>query len=164
MSVENNKKEVKRIVFVEGDILKRIRKGSMTVEAAAVMPLILLVLFASIYLCFYVHNRTWLTAAAYEAAITGSMEGIRENGKVYETACNRSRELGSAGFFGAENLSNETKAGKNQVQVMYDLDTISSYGALKWHLHVDAKSKIIRPVKRIRQLKAAAEIFHILEG
>ena len=45
-----------------------IRKGSFTIETACVMPLILLVLMGLIYLSFFVHNRAWLTAAAYESA------------------------------------------------------------------------------------------------
>ena len=52
-----------------------IRKGSFTIETACVMPLILLVLMGLIYLSFFVHNRAWLTAAAYESAVSGSMEG-----------------------------------------------------------------------------------------
>ena len=57
-----------------------IRKGSFTIETACVMPLILLVLMGLIYLSFFVHNRAWLTAAAYESAVSGSMEGIKKNG------------------------------------------------------------------------------------
>lgn len=143
---------------------KKIKSGSATIETAAVMSLILLVLLGSIYLCFFVHNRAWLTAAAYEAALTGSMEGVKTNGKVYETANMRSRELGSIGFFGAENLTSGTSVDGNLVGVTYDLDTISSYGGMKWHLGVSGKSKIIRPVKRIRQIKAAAEAFQALGG
>ena len=60
-----------------------IRKGSFTIETACVMPLILLVLMGLIYLSFFVHNRAWLTAAAYESAVSGSMEGIKKNGEIY---------------------------------------------------------------------------------
>ena len=67
-----------------------IRKGSFTIETACVMPLILLVLMGLIYLSFFVHNRAWLTAAAYESAVSGSMEGIKKNGEIYDTARMRS--------------------------------------------------------------------------
>ena len=124
-----------------------VRKGSLTVETACVMPLILLTLMGLIYLSFFVHNRAWLTAAAYESAISGSMD----------TARMRSEELGSIGFFGAENLSTQTNVGK-EVQVTYDLDTISSYGNMKWHLRTEGTSSVINPVKHIRKLRAAAAI------
>lgn len=58
----------------------KLQKGSLTVEAACVMPVILLTLTGTLYLCFHVHNRAWLTSAAYESALCGSMEGIKKNG------------------------------------------------------------------------------------
>lgn len=70
----------------------------MTVETACLMPLILFVLMALIYLCFFVHNRAWLTAAAYESAVSGSMEGVKKEGQVYENARMKSEFLGSGGF------------------------------------------------------------------
>ncbi|MDY4693400.1 MAG: TadE family protein [Blautia sp.] len=135
----------------------KIRKGSMTVEAACLMPLILLVLMGVLYLNFFVHNRSWLTSAAYEAAVSAGMEGIKTEGKVYETAKMKSEELGNIGFFGAENLTSQTNAG-DQVQVTYDLDTISGFGGISWHLHTEGKSKIINPVKYIRNFRQAASI------
>ena len=136
---------------------RTVNKGSLTVETACVMPLILFTLLGLIYLNFFVHNRAWLTAAAYESAVSGSMEGVRKNGQVYDTARMRSEELGNTGFFGAENLSTQTNVGK-QVQVTYDLDTISSYGNLNWHLRTEGTSGIINPVKHIRKIRAASAI------
>lgn len=136
---------------------RTVNKGSLTVETACVMPLILFTLLGLIYLNFFVHNRAWLTVAAYESAVSGSMEGVRKNGQVYDTARMRSEELGNTGFFGAENLSTQTNVGK-QVQVTYDLDTISSYGNLNWHLRTEGTSGIINPVKHIRKIRAASAI------
>lgn len=136
---------------------RTVNKGSLTVETACVMPLILFTLLGLIYLNFFVHNRAWLTAAAYESAVSGSMEGVRKNGQVYDTARMRSEELGNTGFFGAENLSTQTNVGK-QVQVTYDLDTISSYGNLNWHLRTEGTFGIINPVKHIRKIRAASAI------
>ena len=77
-----------------------IRKGSFTIETACVMPLILLVLMGLIYLSFFVHNRAWLTAAAYESAVSGSMEGIKKNGEIYDTAGCAVRSWGVLAFSG----------------------------------------------------------------
>lgn len=136
---------------------KSIKSGSFTVEAACVMPLILLVLIGCLYLCFFVHNRAWLTAAAYEAALAGSMEGIKKDGPVYETARLRSSELGNIGFFGAENLTSHISTGK-KVRVSYSYDTIAGYGGLNWHRKSVGSSLIVRPVKWIRTVKAASDI------
>lgn len=134
-----------------------IKRGSFTIETACVMPLILFTLMGILYLFFFVHNRAWLTAAAYESAVSGSMEGIRKEGAVYETARMKSQNLGSSGFFGAENLSTQTDAGK-KVLVTYDLDTIGEYTGLSWHLHVQGEAKVIRPVGWVRKVKAASEL------
>lgn len=134
-----------------------IKKGSMTVETACLMPLILLVLMGLIYLCFFVHSRAWLTAAAYESAVSGSMEGIKKQGQIYENARMRSEVLGNQGFFGAENLSTQTNVG-GEVQVTYDLDTISGYGNFNWHLRTEGTSQVIRPVGWIRKIRSAKAV------
>lgn len=140
-----------------------VRRGSFTIETACVMPLILFVLMGSLYLNFYVHNRGWLTSAAYEAALTGSMEAVKENGKVYENALVKGRELGNTGFFGAENLTMQVNTG-SKVSVIYDLDTVVPFAGGKWHLRAEGTSKVIAPVTRIRKLKAAAEIVNMAGG
>ena len=131
-------------------------RGSFTVEAAALMPVIFLTLFGCLYLCFYVHNRAWLTAAAYEAAEVGSMETALPAGNVYEAADRRSKELGNIGFFGAENLCVQTSAAK-EVEVTYTLDTIAAYAGFTWPLQVQGKVKLTEPVKWIRRIIAAAD-------
>lgn len=140
-----------------------VRRGSFTVETACVMPVVLFVLMGLLYLCLFVHNRAWLTAAAYESAVSGSMEGIKKDGPVYETARIKSQSLGSLGFFGAENLSSQTNAGK-KVQVSYDLDTVGSYTGLSWHLHAEGEAKVLRPVGWIRKIKAASDVLEGLGG
>lgn len=42
---------------------EKAKKGSFTIEAACVMSLILVAVMGILYLCFFVHNRAWLTAA-----------------------------------------------------------------------------------------------------
>ena len=79
---------------------KRMKRGSMTIEAALLMPLLLLVVTITLYLFFYVHNKVWLTAAAYEAALDGSMETARPEGKSRDKALKKGKELGNTGFCG----------------------------------------------------------------
>ena len=143
--------------------IQQVRKGSFTVEAACVMSLVLFTLMGVLYLSFFVHNRAWLTAAACEAALTGSMEGVRKDGQTQEAAAVRSRELGNVGFFGAENLTGQAKGGK-EVQVTYMADTIVGFSGLKWKLAAQGSSKVIRPVEWIRKLKAASEVIDEIGG
>lgn len=143
--------------------MKKIRKGSFTVEATCIISLIMIVLMGTLYLSFFVHNRAWLTAAAYEAALTGSMEAVKEDGKVYENALAKAKELGNVGFFGAENLTMQVNTG-NQVSVVYDADTVVTFAGFTWHLRAEGSAKVIDPVTRIRKIKAAAELVNMVGG
>ena len=143
--------------------LRQIKKGSFTIEAACVMSLVLLVLMGILYLSFFVHNRAWLTAAACESALTGSMEGVRKDGQPQEAASVRSRELGNVGFFGAENLTGQVNGGK-EIKVTYTADTVSGFGGLKWKLAVDGSSRVVRPVEWIRKIRAASEVIAEIGG
>lgn len=113
------------------------------------------------YLSFFVHNRAWLTAAACEASLSGSMEAVRQDGQAQAAAEIRGEELGNVGFFGAENLRCHVNAGKKKVSVTYEADTIAGFGGFKWTLKTEGNSKVIRPVKWIRRLKAAKEVIGI---
>lgn len=139
------------------------KKGSFTIEAACVMSLVLLVLMGTLYLSFFVHNRAWLTAAACESALTGSMEGVQKDGQPEQAAMQRSQELGNTGFFGAENLSRQVKTGK-KVEVIYTADTVSGFGGFSWKLQADGNSGIIRPVEWIRKVKAASAVIKEIGG
>ena len=141
---------------------KRMKKGSMTIEAALLMPLLLLVVLITLYLFFYVHNRAWLTAAAYEAALDGSMEAARPEGKIREKALKKGKELGNTGFFESKNLKLQVGEGK-KVQVTYDLDMFSIYGGFNSHLQVQGSIKVIKPVTWIRKVKGLSEVANKLK-
>ena len=115
----------------------KVRKGSFTIEAACVMSLVLITVMGVLYLSFFVYNRSWLTAAAYEAALAGSIEGVQKNGQIYESASAKAQELGN---------------------VSYQADTIAGFGGFRWVLRTEGSSKIIRPAQWIRKVKAASEI------
>ncbi len=101
--------------------MRKIKKGSFTIEAALLMPLVLMILIGVLYLDFFVHDRAYLTAAAYEAAVSGSMEGYKKKRNIYEKADIQGRMLGDIGLPGGENLSMQTNAGKT-VKVTYRLE------------------------------------------
>ena len=89
------------------------------------------------------------------------MEAVRQDGQSQATAEIRGEELGNVGFFGAENLRCHVNAGKKKVSVTYEADTIAGFGGFKWTLKTEGSSKVIRPVKWIRRLKAAKEVIGI---
>ena len=46
-------------------------RAAFTVEAALIMPVILMVILSSLYLCMHVHNRNYLRSYAVEQSISG---------------------------------------------------------------------------------------------
>ena len=140
--------------------MKNLKKGSFTVEAACLMPIILLVLFGVLTFFFHIHNRAWLTAAAYESAVSGSIAGFSDNASAYTAAALRSGYLGNGGFFQTENLHHYITVGAN-VQVTYNLDTVSAFGGFRWGISASGQAPILRPVPWIRMMKSG---YHFLSG
>ena len=97
-------------------------------------------------------------AAAKQQAEAAAAEAQKQAQAAAEI---RGEELGNVGFFGAENLRCHVNAGKKNVSVTYEADTIAGFGGFKWTLKTEGSSKVIRPVKWIRRLKAAKEVIGI---
>lgn len=55
-------------------------RGSFTVEASFIVPMILLVIMACIFAVFYYHDKNILLGAAYEASVVGSSKSREVNG------------------------------------------------------------------------------------
>ena len=70
--------------------MRKIKKGSFTIEAALLMPLVLMILIGVLYLDFFVHDRAYLTAAAYEAAAVWKdikRKGTYMKRRIYRVEC-----------------------------------------------------------------------------
>lgn len=144
------------------EIRNSFRKGSFTIEAAGLMGSVLLVIFAVLYGNFYVHNRAWLTAAAYEAALTGSMAAAQEE-DAYGAAQLRGQELGNTGFFGLTDLQMQTSTGST-VQIFYQGETASAFGGFASSLQAEGSAKVFKPVEFIRRVRLAKELGEIIKG
>lgn len=131
-------------------------KASFTVEASAVMFLLLFTIVGTIYLCLFIHNRSWLTAAAYESAVSGSMEQSSEESEIYLKTREKAQELIDSGLYGSENLETVVQTGKT-IEVYYKQDTRVEFGGLLWHLQAHGSAKMIKPVAWIRKRKAASD-------
>ena len=145
-----------RFVNKQRKNLNRKLRGSLTIEAACIMPVILLAVFSCLYLCFYVHNRTFLTAAACESAVTGSVESVKESAETYEAVREKSIMLGNTGFFGAEDLRTGASAGMEhgeEIKVTYSLRTLFSPFAIDWDLGTEGEAYVIRPAGEIRKFR-----------
>ncbi len=129
---------------------KRLKKGSLTIETACLMPAILLVIFSLLGLCFFVHNRCYLTAAGLEASLTGAMDAHRQGGSPKEAANLRARERASIGFYGMENLRMQVEE-RGGITVSYQGETPVLYGGLRWDMSSEGSAKILKPAEKLRR-------------
>ncbi len=126
----------------------------MTVETALLLPLVLLAWMGAVSACLFVHNRAWLTGAAYESAITGSWDAIRSQGDAEGRAREKLRLLLGNSLYGSKNIHAETeeKGGRIFVTVR---GRHGAYGGLHWSFRVTGSRKLCRPVSYIRQARRA---------
>ncbi len=132
------------------------KRGSLTIEMACLAPLILLVIFSLLGLCFFVHNRCFLTAAAYEASLTGAMESCREGGMPEQAARLRAKERGSIGFYGMENLRMQVIEKNDRIQVSYHGETPALYGGLRWKMDSEGTAEMLDPPEKLRRQRSLA--------
>lgn len=136
-----------------GDMKKRM-KGSMTVEAAFIVPVILMVIFALILLTMYVHNRAWYTAVSAEAVISASTEGTRSRQNAQKIAAEKLAERkGKQGFPSGE-IAMTAAAGSDYIKAQTRISGRKVAGMGDWEARIEEKSSFIKPVFFIRNLMA----------
>ncbi len=126
------------------------RRASMTVEAAGIFSVVLLVIFSMLYLCLFIHDKNTLSAASREAALSGSMEEAWQEGNGEAAARLKCVERSDTGFFGLRDVSFWIAAGES-ITVTY-MGTGASQAFL-WPLSVSESAKVLRPAREIRQKK-----------
>ena len=124
--------------FQMGSERKRqcVLRGSLTVEAALLMPVIFLVVFMSLYLTVHIHNRMWICAYAAEQAVSGHIQP--------------DPELLFAGKMVSERSESDT-----QRSVCIRGETVYFTGQVLWGAEVYACYDICRPVPYLWKIKAA---------
>ena len=138
-------------------------QGSFTVEAACVMSVALLVILGALHLFFHMHNRSFLTVSACEAALCGSMDYGLAGRDPAMTAWARAELLGYLGTIGATNLHTDVVS-RRKLTVSYRFDTIFDFIGAKWHSEVSATTNFINPVGHVRLIKSVNDVLARNEG
>lgn len=131
-------------------------RGSITVEAAVVVPLMWMVIFLVISLTVYVHQRTWYTEIACEAVITGSGQGAYKGKDASEEAkqvMNKRKQEYEYPFEGADCT---IAGGKDQVSARLSGSILFflPQGYVEKSYSSSVEAQVIRPVEFIRHLRA----------
>ena len=131
----------------------RLKEGSFTVEAALVLPIVLFTLVGILWLFFFVHNRAFISAAVWEAAVLGSMEEMHENGDGAAAGEERIRERMAAGFYGIGSIR-ESVSGGDVITVICSADMPAPVYTFHWSFEETAGANVLRPALYIRRKRA----------
>ena len=132
----------------------RLRRASMTVEAAVIVPMAVVLTALLIVLTFYMHNRVWYTCAACEVCIRGNMPAAKEGGEASESAGKLARRRiedqvmpGSAPELGL-------KTGKSGTSVRFEGQTYAMFNRVLTPFRIKIEVDRVRPEKYVRLLWA----------
>lgn len=129
-------------------IRKKLRQGSITMEAVYLIPMAVLLTALLIFYCFYEHDRVWFTAAACETALAGTRR--LESGEDAQTlATERAQERVQSQPFPVGSPDMEVSAGKKECKASF---TSSGKTALQYTFPYKVTEQIekVDPVGRIR--------------
>lgn len=118
------------------------------------VPIVILVIFLMILLTMYVHNRAWYTAAAGEALITASTQGVRKEqyaGKILSEKM--SKRINKQGF-PAGTVSASTTVSGDTLKVEVDITSLKVPMLPVWKAEISEETKLIKPVSWIRNMQA----------
>lgn len=131
--------------------------GSLTVEAAFLMPLILAVLVILVYLSFFLHNKTVAAAVIQDAARSAAGEQLEEN--IYQIAEGLTDVGMRERLLGVSKPRTEVLVDKEQVKITCWIDfqipegfwTQLLPGQTKWQIKISGSAKRLKPVEFIRK-------------
>lgn len=134
-------------------------KGSMTVEAAFVIPAVWFCIGLLLALNFYVHNRVWYQAAAWEAALAGnSREGDQKGGGPEELARekleNRLQEQIMPGRVPDSRVSGDAQG--TEIRLEGQVLSLGSRAVLTYQ--AEARASRVRPVEFLRRYRVLQQM------
>ena len=115
-------------------------RAAFTVEAALIMPVILMVILSSLYLCMHVHNRNYLRSYAVEQSISG-------------------HEQPDPALLFSSDISASRTDGGNMRTVSYTAGTVYYTGSRLYSISEHAGYRKVKPVAYLWRMRAVKKIF-----
>lgn len=123
--------------------MKKQQKGSFTIEASVIVPMILMVFVLIVYAVFYYHDKNILEGAAYETAVVGSGRSEPEEAEI--RAYFRKRIQGKLILFGQ--VQEEISMDKEEVIVKCTAEK------KKMRVSAEVSAKRTEPERFIRDIR-----------
>ena len=118
---------------------KRALQGSMTIEMALLIPLILTVIFGLLYFDFHTQNKVTVLCAAVEQAISGN-------------------EYDDIFLIGGANSERTSSESKSKRQVSFTSETNAVYGGFAWEINETAAYEILYPTDFVWKIKTLKKL------
>ena len=139
-------------------MIKRRMGGYFTVEAALILPMVILFMTTMLFVGFYVYDRCMLEHCAYEAAVRGSSSLYRSNEEAYEATLDAVNLMVKDKIFAARNLEYYITVTGSDIEVVYECDVnvpllnwLSQYTKeVNFHVYAKGRAPSGRQVKLIR--------------
>ena len=144
---------------------KKIR-GSSTIEASLIMPMVLTIFAFLIYLSFFLYNRIEVTADAYICALRGSQMELETAKETYQYMKKESNKLIGGNLLATSKYGEQIEVNGNNVQVTYSV-SIQVPGAViisnifeenNWNYSITKKTKKLQPVLFIRKCRKISSL------
>lgn len=116
------------------------KRAAFTVEAALIMPVILMVLLSVLYLCMHVHNRNYLLSYAVEQSISGHTQPDPE-------------------LIFSSDISVSRTDGGNMRTVSYTAGTVYYTGKRLYSISEKAGYRKVKPVTYLWRMRSVKKIF-----
>ncbi len=136
-------------------------KGSYTIEASFLMPMILTVIVMIIYLTFFLHDRTIMYSAAYTAAMRGSQLNSGED--VYTQVEESGKKLIENRLLATRDVTTDVTVQKDRIKVSYTGTMKIPAGTLlcrylingrdSLEINASAQADCVNPVSLVRKIR-----------
>lgn len=138
--------------------LKTRESAYFTVEAALILPIVLLFMTVMIFMAFYSYDRCIIEQSAYEAALRGAGAGIEDAQEAYNTAMLAAGRLTDERLFAITDFAYDVSVTADSVTVTYGgrinmpfLAWLGEYtDDLDFSISASGEAKRIRQAQEIR--------------
>lgn len=154
--------DVEEVICTEGKICAA--KGSYTIELSLLMAVMIPLLVGIMYLGFFLHDRAFTQAAAYETAVYAGLHADEEM-----DAAAAARELISGRMLGTGNVEAQAESSRKNIKVRYQGNMripgmlVSLFGSGFLTIRSEAAAEVEAPSGRIQKIRGIYRIAETLE-
>lgn len=147
---------------------KNYLKGSYTIEAAAVISLVFLILGTFLICGFYIHDKGVLQGIVCEMAAAGSNFSTEKERK--QAVSEVKQYISKNRFLGSKNIKGSASIGKKETEASWQSIFPVPGFAMKYlignrlKIEKEWKSKVLDPSKTLWRIRGAEKLFQIEEG